>query len=123
MGDEPPPSVFGEHWVDDLAVECLAEVTTQKGELTLMLVRGGTKHFCRIDLASGVATLSMADAAGQPIDFLGDDNSTATSPTAQTSVKGPGSYRLRLGVVDNRTGLIGTANATATVPARSAVQP
>lgn len=33
-----------------------------------------------------------------------------------------GSYRLRLGVVDNRTGLIGTANAAATVPAGGAAE-
>lgn len=32
----------------------------------------------------------------------------------------PGNYSLRLGVVDHRTGLLGTANATATVPETSA---
>ncbi|HEY6251266.1 MAG TPA: VWA domain-containing protein [Candidatus Angelobacter sp.] len=35
----------------------------------------------------------------------------------------PGTYRLRLGVVDNRTGLLGTANATATIPDTIAAAP
>jgi VWFA-related protein len=35
----------------------------------------------------------------------------------------PGDYILRLGVRDNESGLIGTANATLTVPAESAVSP
>ena len=35
----------------------------------------------------------------------------------------PGDYILRLGVRDNETGLIGTANATLTIPAVSAASP
>ncbi|HEY6349718.1 MAG TPA: VWA domain-containing protein [Candidatus Angelobacter sp.] len=35
----------------------------------------------------------------------------------------PGTYRLRLGVVDHHTGLLGTTNATATVPEASATAP
>jgi len=101
MGDEPPASVFGEHWVDDLALECQAEVTSRQGEVALMLVRGGLKHVCRIDVATGKATLSITDASGTPTDFLGDDDSTAKAPTAETTVKGPGRYRLRLSNCDH----------------------
>ena len=38
-GDPPPPQSLGLHWVDDLAVECVADVTSQQGELSLLLVR------------------------------------------------------------------------------------
>jgi signal peptidase I len=101
LGDPPPASALGEHWVDDLAVECLAEVTGNQGELALMLVRGGVKHVCRIDLASGKATMSITDSTGRAIAFAGDDGATKESTTAQTTVKGPGSYRLRLSNCDH----------------------
>ena len=93
---------FGQHWVDDLAVECHADVTSREGELSLMLVRGGVKHFCRIDLATGKATLSMKSADGSPLDFQSDDGQAKTAtPTAQTSVRGPGRYRVRLSNCDH----------------------
>src|SRR5207248_11103206 len=53
--------IFGEHWVDDLALDCLADVKSSQGELALMLVRGGIKHICRINLADGVMTMSMIE--------------------------------------------------------------
>src|SRR5581483_4897985 len=80
---------------------CLAEVTGNQGELTLMLVRGGVKHLCRINLADGKATMSMTDASGQSRAFVSDDGHETQSPTGQTSVKGPGSYRLRLSNCDH----------------------
>jgi signal peptidase I len=101
-GDAPPPESLGLHWVDDLAVECLAEVTGNSGELSLMLVRSGAKYICRINLADGKATLSIVDRDGQELAFGSDDGQTiAAHPTAQTSVKGPGSYRLRLSNCDH----------------------
>jgi signal peptidase I len=93
---------FGQHWVDDLALECLAEVTGNQGELSLLLVRGGARYICRIDLTNGKATLSIAAADGQPQDFLSDDGQTKSrNPTASTSVRGPGRYRLRLSNCDH----------------------
>jgi signal peptidase I len=93
---------FGQHWVDDLAVECVAEVTSKEGELSLLLVRGGVKHVCRIDLASGRATLSLTSADDRPLEFQSDDGqSKAANPAAQTSVRGPGRYRLRLSNCDH----------------------
>ncbi len=101
-GDPPPPESLGVHWVDDLAVECLADVASDRGELSLLLFRGGTKHSCRINLADGKATLSMESANGEPLAFVSDDGQTTTAaPGAQTSVKGPGSYRLRLSNCDH----------------------
>jgi signal peptidase I len=95
-GDAPSPESLGQHWVDDLAVECVADVTSKQGEILLLIVRGGIKHVCRIDVETGKATLSMTNPDGSPEPFVGDDGKTVDKPTAQTSVKGPGSYRLRL---------------------------
>jgi signal peptidase I len=100
-GDAPSPESLGQHWVDDLAVECRAEVTGNSGELLLDLVRAGIHHQCRINLADGVAKLTRTGPDGKPLEFLGDDGQTAASVTAQTSVKGPGSYRLRLSNCDH----------------------
>jgi signal peptidase I len=101
-GEPPSPESLGQHWVDDLAVECLAEVTGAQGELSLLLVRGGAKYVCRINVADGKATLALTDAAGQPGEFISDDGATkAANPTTQTSVKGPGRYRLRLSDCDH----------------------
>jgi signal peptidase I len=101
-GDPPLPRFLGQHWVDDLAVECVANVTSNQGELSLMLVRCGIKHFCRINVADGKAKLEMIDGAGQPLEFATDDGRTkAATPTATTSVRGPGRYRLRLSNCDH----------------------
>ncbi|HEY2412581.1 MAG TPA: signal peptidase I [Pirellulaceae bacterium] len=101
LGEEPPPGAFGEHWVDDLAVDCTADVMSKSGELTLMLVRGGVKHLCRIDLANGQATMSMVDPGGESLIFSGDDGHKIAQVKAQTSVTGPGKYRLRLSNCDH----------------------
>jgi signal peptidase I len=93
--------MLGQHWVDDLAVECLADVTSSEGELSLLLVRGGNKVICRINLADGKATLSITKQGGGTLSFTADDGKSAASPTAQTSVKGKGSYRLRLSNCDH----------------------
>src|SRR5207247_11033121 len=90
LGDPLPSSVLGEHWVDDLAVDCLAEVTGSQGELALMLVRGGVKHICRINLADGKASMSIADASGQPRAFEDVDGSMADGRTAQPGGDGAG---------------------------------
>ena len=101
-GEAPSPERLGQHWVDDLAVECLAEVTSDQGELLLMLVRGGLQYRCRINLADGQATLSVVDEENEPLQFISDDGSqTAANPAAATSVKGPGQYRLRLSNCDH----------------------
>jgi len=88
-------------------------VTGSQGELSLMLVRGGTKHICRINLADGKATMSMTESSGQAMPFMGDDGSTADAPTASTSVKGPGRYSLRLTNCDHEMRLL--VNGTAVV--------
>lgn len=80
---------FGANWVGDLAVECELDVKEKRGELLLDLVEGG-KHFgCRIDLATGQASLS--------IEGLADYN-----PQAETSMNGTGSYEVRFANVDDQ---------------------
>jgi signal peptidase I len=93
---------LGQHWVDDLAVECVAEVTSGEGELLLDLVRAGIHHQCRINLADGQATLLRIDTDGTKLPFEDDEGGrSAESVTAATSVKGPGTYRLRLSNCDH----------------------
>jgi signal peptidase I len=83
-------------------MECVAEVTGGDGELLLDLVRAGVHHTCRINLADGKATLTRTDADGQPLAYEDDEGGGVTQTvTAETSVKGPGSYRLRLSNCDH----------------------
>lgn len=92
----------GLHWVDDLAVECLAEIDGKQGELILQAVRAGVTYECRIDVASGKATLSCQGPDGESLEFETDDGQTlAAQVSAQTAVQGPGKYRLRLSNCDH----------------------
>ncbi len=90
---------WGLNWVGDLAVECELEVLSDQGELEFDLVEAGRHHRCRIDLASGVATLSI-DAG----EFLLQDEQgqTATQATAKTPLRGKGSYSVRFSNVDDQ---------------------
>ncbi len=84
----------GHHWVDDLALECLADVESASGALLLDLVRAGVHHQCRIDVASGEATLTRTDIDGQPLAF-GAGGKEVASVKGQTAMRGPGSYRVK----------------------------
>jgi len=89
----PAPNSLGMNWVGDLGVECELEVDDAKGEVLLRLVEGGRVFLCRIDLASGTATLSIDGVEG-------------FQPTAQTSLKAPGNYDVIFANVDNQLRLI-----------------
>jgi len=99
---EPFPSSLGMHWVDDLAVECQASVNSSEGAVWLDLIRAGVHHRCRIDVATGEATLSRVGLDGQPQPFQSDDGQEVMEVKAQTSVKGTGEYRLRLSNCDHQ---------------------
>ncbi|MGI8980497.1 MAG: signal peptidase I [Pirellulaceae bacterium] len=104
-GEPPNGEPNGLHWADDLAVDCLAKVESGDGELALDLVQAGVHYRCRINLADGKATLSMdyqADLGQKPHTFESDDGKSAESVSAQTAVKGPGTYRLRLSNIDRQ---------------------
>lgn len=89
-------AAMGMHWVGDLMLKCTVEVMSKRGELILDLVEGG-KHFqCNFDLTSGTARLgvdgSFYDSQGKP----------SPRPTAETPVRGPGTYRLTFANFDDK---------------------
>ena len=56
---------LGLHWVSDLALEGDVEVQGDQGELLLLLVKGGISYTCRVDVATGKATLSIDGGQGR----------------------------------------------------------
>jgi signal peptidase I len=85
----PAPAV-GLHWVGDLAVECSAEVESDAGTLVFELRKGGRRFQCRIDVATGRATLSIR--GGDVPQF---------HPTALTAVRGKGRHAIRFSNCDD----------------------
>lgn len=81
--------VFGNHWVGDLAIECCMQVKGSEGEAILQLVEGGQVFECRIDVATGQARFDLPGIA-------------AFDAEAQTSMRGPGTYRLKFANVDDQ---------------------
>jgi len=79
----------GVHWVGDLAVDC--EVTVDdaaEGELLFELVEAGRAHQCRIDVATGKATISVPGNESFPV-------------SAPTSLRGPGEYQVMFANFDD----------------------
>ena len=79
------------HPVGDLAVEFALESRAAAGTLGIDLVEDGRRHRCLIDLATGVATLEIAGAAG--------------GATGGTPVRGGGRHRLLFANVDDELSL------------------
>jgi len=77
------------HWVGDLAVECMLKVESKTGEALFELVEGGRRMQCRIDVASGKATLAISGLDG-------------FRPVAMTGLRGPGQYELRFANCDDQ---------------------
>lgn len=90
---------LGLHWVGDLALEANVKVESESGELLLEIVEAGRHLKCAINVADGVARLSIDDGATPFVS--GDGKSTSDHPLGQTPVKGPGSYSLRFSNADN----------------------
>jgi signal peptidase I len=95
-------SHLGNHWVDDLACECLAEIQDRQGTVAVELVRAGVRYQCSIDIATGKATLNRINAAGMELPFADAEFAQVWQPTADTIVKEPGFYRLRLTNCDHQ---------------------
>ncbi len=85
-----PLSGRGVHWVGDLAVECRMDVAGESGEIVLELVEGGRRFQCVIDVATGIASLSI------------DGSSSLGTPKAETSLRGAGKYKVRFANVDDQ---------------------
>ncbi len=79
----PNPIKLGLHWVGDLAVSATADVESQGGQVVLELVKGGRKFQCRLDAATGQASLS-----------INGDDMQSFHPTAKTQFREPGKYDL-----------------------------
>lgn len=88
---------LGLHWVSDLALEADLEVQSAQGELLLLLVKGGVNFTCRIDIATGKATLTAGDGS---VEFVRADGTKDGAPVGQTKVQGTGTYRVRYSNVD-----------------------
>lgn len=87
----------GLHWVSDLALEADVEVQGDQGELLLMLVKAGVPYVCRIDVATGLATMSIDGGQGVFVDASG---ARTKAPVGQTALQGRGTYRVRFTNVD-----------------------
>ena len=86
------------HWVGDLALEADLQVESDQGSLFLRVVEGGAQFVCEIDVASGQATLTSNDPT---VKFV-DGERQATEATAQTSIRGTGSYQVMYANADDR---------------------
>jgi len=80
---DPSPDLLGMHWVGDLAVAATVELENSAGQAVLELVKGGRRFQCRLDAATGRATLSISG-----------DEMQLFHPTAETKFRGPGNYNL-----------------------------
>ncbi len=87
----------GLYWVGDLALEGEVDLQSDTGSLLLQLTKGGEDFRCAIDIATGMATLSINSDAGV---FVGDDGVESKAPHGQTRIQGPGSYAIRYSNVD-----------------------
>jgi signal peptidase I len=91
-GDGPGGQV-GQNWASDLILECEAVVEGPEGELILELSKGPDRFQASFDLASGDCTLFRIRGEGER-EPLGN--------AVRTTVKGKGTYRLRLANVDEK---------------------
>ena len=89
-GAEYPLSGRGVHWVGDLVLECDADIQNDSGEITFELVEGGRQFQCRVDVATGVAALSI------------DGESSLGEVKAETELRGAGRHRVRFANVDDQ---------------------
>lgn len=72
---------FGTHWVGDLAVSCTLDVQSDAGQAVFELIEGGRRFQCRIDVATGKATLAI-------------DGQTTSGVETQTKVRGRGEHEI-----------------------------
>ncbi|HEU5116872.1 MAG TPA: S26 family signal peptidase, partial [Isosphaeraceae bacterium] len=86
--DEYRTVSFAPCWVGDLTLSATVEAKSDTGAIRLELVEAGVTNRCEIDLKTGLAVMSHGDTVlGKPV---------------PTSVKGSGTYDLRLANVDGR---------------------
>lgn len=86
-----PPAMWY-HWVGDLAIDAQFEVDSDTGQLVFELIEAGRHHQCIVDVATGKLTLQMNEGQFPFADEAGEEWPVVS---ADTSIKGPGSYHLR----------------------------
>lgn len=86
---------LGAYWVNDLTLNCEVEVESidPGGALDFELCEGAYSYRCRVDLSSGIATLSETSLTGNVPVELGSQG---------TRLKGPGTYDVSFSCVDDR---------------------
>jgi signal peptidase I len=92
----------GFHWVGDIALEGELDVKSDQGEVLLDLVEAGVHYQCRIDVKTGVATLTIDNGQKQ---FSQDDGSGAVDKVVSqepTPLQGAGAYEVRFSNADNQ---------------------
>ncbi len=88
----------GDHWVGDLIGEFDVAVQGSTGTLSLLLVESGVEFRCDFDVATGKATLQATDGQ-QAAPIFADGKAQLT---ADTPVRGAGSYRLEYANIDDQ---------------------
>lgn len=93
------PEDPGLYWVGDLTINCQIEVKDNQpdGQVVLELNEGARTYTCRLELASGRATVGYAEPH--------DSNDVASEhklATAETAFIGAGSHRVSFANVDDR---------------------
>jgi signal peptidase I len=86
----------GENWASDLILECEVTVDRPEGEVVLEVAKASDLFRARFELASGSCTLARVRDADR-----GETQEEAIA-TRPTSLKGKGTYRVRLANVDDR---------------------
>jgi signal peptidase I len=96
--DGNPDMERGQYWVGDLMLSCRVAIdqVVPKAELLFELNEGWRWYRCRIDVATGKATLSHTDSLSR------DEKDEIVLATAETSVTGKGHYDIRFSNVDDR---------------------
>ena len=93
----------GLHWVGDIGVDCELKIKSGQGKLLLDIVEGGAHFICEIDVATGGATFRCDDSNVETkVAFVDQSGESVAAPTAQTSIKGPGDYKLEFVNADDR---------------------
>ncbi len=90
---------LGLHWVGDIGLECWAEIDSASGNLLLDVVEGGAHFVCKIDVATGIATLTCSDPT---VRFQSENGQVVAAPTAISNLKGTGKYHVEFVNADDR---------------------
>jgi len=101
VGRHPAPdaAALGLHWVGDLALQCTMDVKSDSGAAIFELVEGGWRFRCRIDVATGTATLDVVDADESPARTLQGEAYRLSAPT---DLRGPGRYEILFANCDDQ---------------------